>query len=71
MIAPLRPSEAETIRSHRRLRHLHILLAAAFLPGRRSSGFPMSQVAAWKAWLFTGWVTLAVTVYAASMLGIW
>lgn len=70
MIAPLREPELETVRSRRRLRHLHVLLAATLLPERQTA-VPGGRIAAWKAWLFAGWVATAMMAYAASMLGVW
>lgn len=70
MIAPLRPSQVETTERRRRLRHAHQLIATTLLP-KPSPSSTAPRIAPWKAWLFVAWMTVAIAVYGASMLGIW
>jgi hypothetical protein len=68
MIAPLRdPSGSESSVANEPLRVARRLVAAALLAGERREDAP--RIAAWKAWLFAGWLVLTVVAYGLSMMG--
>jgi len=69
MIAPLRdPAGSKPSVKSEPLKIARRIVAAAFLPADESDRLP--QVAAWKAWLFAGWLVLTALAYGLSMAGL-
>ncbi len=68
MVAPI-PRTDDPSRS-RRHRHAHHWVAGTLLRPRAGRAMSGPPVAAWKAWLFAGWVIAATSVYAATMTGL-
>jgi hypothetical protein len=69
MIAPWRDANSTACGRDPRLREAHKYLAASICTEPREDSGP--AVAAWKAWLFVGWMVLATALWATSMLGWW
>ena len=69
MIAPLRgPSQRKSGRSrNERLEIARRIVAATLLP--RAGEDRGTQVAAWRAWLFAGWMAITAIIYGLSMAG--
>jgi hypothetical protein len=67
MIAPLRgPSQRTSGRSRNdRLETARRIVAATLLPRADQDRGP--QVAAWRAWLFAGWMAITAIIYGLSM----
>jgi hypothetical protein len=65
MIAPLQTEERSPASA--RLSVARAAIAAILLRGAPS---PAPSVAAWKAWLFVGWVGFVTVVYALLMSGL-
>ena len=69
MIAPLRdPAGSKSSVKSEPLKIARRIVAAAFLPADDSDRPP--QIAAWKAWLFAGWLMLTALAYGLSMAGL-
>jgi len=69
MIAPLGRTDSERAKRRRRLHGAHRLVASVLLAHASEPTENAPPVAAWRAWLFAGWVLLVTGVYSAAMLG--
>lgn len=69
MIAPLRdPAGPKSSVRSEPLKVARRIVAAAFLPADERDQMP--QIAAWKGWLFAGWLMLTALAYGLSMAGL-
>lgn len=70
MIAPLEQMDSETTQTRRRLRLARRLVASTFFQHDPDPGENAPPIPAWRAWLFTAWVTIVTAIYFATMLGL-
>lgn len=67
MIAPLHTNPKRPTRSHSaRMAAARAAVAAVLL---RDAQSPAVSIAAWKAWLYVGWIVFVIVMYALSMSG--
>ena len=71
MIVQVHKPDPKNVERFDRLRRARRIVALTFFARDRQSGETTPPIAAWRAWLFAGWVVLVSGAYFARMLGLW